>query len=88
MSKAAETKAAESRPIIGPEYFSGEGSYEDWIDQFESTVQVTNNFTHAWHFMRGTTQFFAWLKKIARGTGHCHAWKKDFHAMTLPRVEF
>jgi len=22
-----------------------------------------NNFTHAWHFLRGTTQYFAWLKQ-------------------------
>jgi len=25
-----------SRPVIVPEFFSGEGPYEDWIDQFES----------------------------------------------------
>jgi len=41
-SKAAETKAVESRPIIVPEYFSGEGSYEDWIDQFESISEINH----------------------------------------------
>ena len=31
---------AESRPVIVLEYFSGEGSYEDWIDQFESMAET------------------------------------------------
>ena len=32
----------ESRPVIVPEYFSGEGSYEDWIDQFESIAEINH----------------------------------------------
>ena len=30
----------ESRPVIVPECFSGEECYEDWIDQFESIVEI------------------------------------------------
>jgi len=43
------------------------------------TVRVTNNFTHAWHSLRGTTQLFAWDWPLPhRGARNCHAWKKRF----------
>ena len=32
----------ERRPVIVPEYFSSEGSYEDWIDQFESIAEINH----------------------------------------------
>ena len=32
----------ESRPVIVPECFLGEGCYEDWIDQFESIVEINH----------------------------------------------
>jgi len=30
----------ESKLVIIPEYFFGKGSYEDWINQFESIVEI------------------------------------------------
>jgi len=57
-SKAAETKAAESRPIIVPEYFSSVGSYEDWIDQYES-ISETNHWNDEQKLM--------WLKVCLTG---------------------
>ena len=30
----------ESRPVIVPDCFSGEESYEDWMDQFESIAEI------------------------------------------------
>ena len=40
MSKP-ETKC-ESRPVIVPECFLGDGCYEDWIDQFESIAEINH----------------------------------------------
>ena len=34
------TAKPESKPVIVPEYYSGEGSFEDWIDQFESIAEI------------------------------------------------
>ena len=65
-SKVEKAKAAKSRPIIVPEYFSGEGSYEDWIDQFESTSEI-----NCWD----DEQMLMWLK--VRPTGRAlMAYKK------------
>ena len=42
-----------SRPVIIPECFLGEGSCEDWIDQFESIAEIN-------HWSDG--QKLMWLK--------------------------
>ena len=34
------TVKPESKLVIVPEYYSGEGSFEDWIDQFESIAEI------------------------------------------------
>ena len=31
----------ESKPVIVPEYFSGDGSFEDWIDQLGASWRLT-----------------------------------------------
>ena len=41
MSKP-ESKLESGRPVIVPEYFTGEGSFEDWIDQFESIAEINH----------------------------------------------
>ena len=41
MSKP-ENKLESGRPVIVPEYFTGEGSFEDWIDQFESIAEINH----------------------------------------------
>jgi len=43
----------ESRPVIVPECFSGEGSYDYWIDQFESMMEINH---------RNDKQKLMWLK--------------------------
>ena len=32
----------DSRPVIVLDYFLGEESYEDWIDQFESMAEINH----------------------------------------------
>ena len=34
------TPATPTKPVIVPEAFSGEGSWEDWLDHFESVAAV------------------------------------------------
>ena len=41
MSKP-ENKLESGRPVIVPECFTGEGSFEDWIDQFESIAEINH----------------------------------------------
>ena len=41
MSKP-ENKLEGGRPVIVPEYFTGEGSFEDWIDQFKSIAEINH----------------------------------------------
>ena len=35
------TAKPENKPVIVPEFYSGEGSFEDWIDQFESIAEIS-----------------------------------------------
>ena len=46
-------KCESGRPVIVPEYFSGEESYEDWLDQFESIAEINH-----WN----SEQKLMWLK--------------------------
>ena len=57
MSKP-ENKLESGRPVIVPEYFTGEGSFEDWIDQFESIAEIN-------HWNDG--QKLMWLKVCLTG---------------------
>ena len=41
VTMTSERKAG-SELVIVPECFSGEGSYEDWVDQFESIVDINH----------------------------------------------
>ena len=34
------SRPVETRPILTPDPYSGEGSWDDWIDRFESVVEV------------------------------------------------
>ena len=36
------TAKPESKPVIIPEPFSGEDSWEDWIDQFDSIAEINH----------------------------------------------
>lgn len=36
------TAKLESNPVIIPEPFSGEESWEDWIDQFDSSAEINH----------------------------------------------
>ena len=46
-------KCESGRPVIVPEFFSGEESYEDWLDQFESIAEINH-----WN----SEQKLMWLK--------------------------
>ena len=48
----------ESRPVMVPECFSGERSYEDWINQFESMAEINH-----WN----DEQKLMWLKVYLTG---------------------
>ena len=48
----------ESRPVIVPDCFSGEESYEDWMDQFESIAEI-----NCWD----EEQKLKWLKVRLKG---------------------
>ena len=61
MSKS-ESKL-ESRPVIVPEYFSGEETYKDWADQFKSITEM-----NGWD----DKQKLRWLKVRLRGG---HGWR-------------
>ena len=52
-------KCESGRPVIVPEYFSGEESYKDWLDQFESIAEINH-----WN----SEQKLMWLKV-------CLAWR-------------
>ena len=60
----------ESRPVIVLNCFSGEGSYEDWIDQFESMAEINH-----WN----DEQKLMWLK--VRLTGRALMAFKKFPVM-------
>ena len=51
-------KCESGRPVIVPEYFSGEESYEDWLDQFESIAEINH-----WN----SEQKLMWLKVCLTG---------------------
>ena len=64
-------KCKSGRPVIVPEYFSGEGSYEDWLDQFESIAEINH-----WN----SEQKLMWLK--VRLTGRALMAYKKFPTAT------
>ena len=47
------TAKPENKPVIISEYYSGEGPFEDWINQFESIAEINR-----W----GDEQKLRWLK--------------------------
>ena len=49
----------ESRPVIVPDCFSGEESYEDWMDQFEGIAEI-----NCWD----EEQKLKWLKVRLKGS--------------------
>ena len=51
-------KCESGQPVIVPEYFSGEESDEDWLDQFESIVEINH-----WN----SEQKLMWLKVCLTG---------------------
>jgi len=36
----SKSESKPERPVIVPEYFSGEEPYKDWADQFESIAEI------------------------------------------------
>ena len=65
-----ENKLESGRPVIVLEYFAGEESFEDWIDQFKSIAEIN-------HWNDG--QKLMWLK--VRLTGRALMAYKKFSIM-------
>ena len=53
------------RPVITPEPFSGEQSWEDWIDQFESIASINGEQKLIWLKVRLTGRALLAYKKFS-----------------------
>jgi len=54
----SKSESKPERPVIVPEYFSGEEPYEDWADQFKSIAEI-----NGWD----DDQKLKWLKVHLKG---------------------